>query len=120
MQAQCLQLGDSVSNRFHWPKSAELRVNNMSYRVYQRDQVKAASANQRDEPAVIASLCFTGRNRLTLSCRDSNTYCIIVQVGGSNWIVLPRLVALCLCFCDVQAAPFTLGFVEESCALELV
>ena len=44
-------LNDTVPNRFHWPCNADLRINNMQYRVYTRTHSQKLSANGRDEPA---------------------------------------------------------------------
>lgn len=56
-QVACLMLGDGVSGRIHWPRHADLRVNNMLYRPYSRNASAKLGANARDEPASIAVMC---------------------------------------------------------------
>ena len=73
-------LGDDVPARLHWPRHAELRVNNMQYRPYGRSGAMRLGANARDEPASIGTLCFHGRNALSLSAADNRPFCLVVQV----------------------------------------
>lgn len=79
-QAACVLLGDDVPARLHWPRHAELRVNNMQYRPYGRSGAMRLGANARDEPASIGTLCFHGRNALSLSAADNRPFCLVVQV----------------------------------------
>lgn len=80
VQAACVLLGDDVPARLHWPRHAELRVNNMQYRPYGRSGAMRLGANARDEPASIGTLCFHGRNALSLSAADNRPFCLVVQV----------------------------------------
>lgn len=56
LQVHCLQLNDSVTNRFHWPLACTLSVNSIAYRVYGRNSGTKLGANARDEPANISTL----------------------------------------------------------------
>jgi len=56
-QVACLMLGDSVSGRIHWPRHADLRINNMLYRPYSRNASAKLGASARDEPASVAVMC---------------------------------------------------------------
>lgn len=56
----CVQLGDPVPFRFHWPRAADLRANNMQYRPYGRNPNNKLGNNARDEPANIGE--FTLEN----------------------------------------------------------
>lgn len=49
--------GDSVPMRIHWPRHADLRINNMVYRPYSRNSATKLGANARDEPASVAVMC---------------------------------------------------------------
>lgn len=72
-------MGDPVTARVHWPRHAELRINNMQYRPYGRAGSAKLGANARDEPASIGTLCFHGRNSLVMSAADSRTFCLVLQ-----------------------------------------
>lgn len=52
-QLACLEMGDAVQFRYHWPRHMDLRVNNMPYRPYNRSTNARMGINQRDEPASI-------------------------------------------------------------------
>ncbi|KAK9835201.1 hypothetical protein WJX81_005406 [Elliptochloris bilobata] len=81
LQACSVLLGDSVSARLHWPRHAELRVNNMQYRPYGRSGSLKLGANARDEPASVGTLCFHGRNALSLSAADNRPFCLVLQLA---------------------------------------
>jgi hypothetical protein len=66
MQAVTLVLGDPVAFRFQWPRSSELKINTMTYRVYSRQATSKVGNNLRDEPANLAQTVFPGRNRVRL------------------------------------------------------
>lgn len=53
LQIGCVQLGDPVAARFHWPRFADLRVNSMSFRPYARQVNIKVGNNIRDDPANI-------------------------------------------------------------------
>ena len=57
LQIACLLLGDSVPHRIHWPRNADLRVNNMQYRPYGRSAGAKLGPNARDEPASVGVMC---------------------------------------------------------------
>jgi hypothetical protein len=46
-----------VPMRIHWPRHADLRINNMVYRPYSRNSATKLGANARDEPASVAVMC---------------------------------------------------------------
>ena len=56
-QVACIMQGDSVPMRIHWPRHADLRINNMVYRPYSRNSATKLGANARDEPASVAVMC---------------------------------------------------------------
>lgn len=66
MQAVSLLLDDPVPFRFQWPRNAELKVNQMGYRVYSRQASSKIGNNVRDEPANLATTTFAGQNRIRL------------------------------------------------------
>ncbi|EFJ51003.1 hypothetical protein VOLCADRAFT_88201, partial [Volvox carteri f. nagariensis] len=77
----CLQLNDPVPYRFHWPLGADLRINNVQYRVYSRNSTQKLGANGRDEPANIGQLWSSaagGRFHVTMQCTDSSVYVMVV------------------------------------------
>ena len=92
MQAACVLLDDDVPTRLHWPRHAELRVNNMHYRPYGRSGALKLGANARDEPASIGTLCFHGRNALSLSAADNRPFCLVLQVrhAAAGRVFRPR------------------------------
>lgn len=51
----CVQLGDAVPFRLHWPRGVDLRANNMMYRPYGRNPAHKLGNNARDEPASIGA-----------------------------------------------------------------
>ena len=53
MQVACLQLADPVPLRIHWPRNADLRMNNMMYKPYGRSQNAKLGANSRDDMASV-------------------------------------------------------------------
>ena len=55
-------LNDSVPMRIHWPRHADLRLNNMLYRPYARNSNAKLGANARDEPASIGVMCSQVRS----------------------------------------------------------
>jgi hypothetical protein len=81
-QAACLLLGDAVGARVHWPRNADLRVNNMQYRPYGRQANAKLGGSARDEPASIGTLAFHGRNVLQLSAGDCRPFCLVLQARG--------------------------------------
>ena len=83
-QAACLLLGDAVGARVHWPRSADLRVNNMQYRPYGRQANAKLGGSARDEPASIGTLAFHGRNVLQLSAGDCRPFCLVLQARGPS------------------------------------
>ncbi|KAK9909295.1 hypothetical protein WJX75_000109 [Coccomyxa subellipsoidea] len=81
LQVACIMQGDSVPMRIHWPRHADLRINNMVYRPYSRNSATKLGANARDEPASVAVMCPQGRNRLWLSAMESRSFCVMVQLA---------------------------------------
>ncbi|CAL8467896.1 g7434 [Coccomyxa elongata] len=81
LQVACIMLNDSVPMRIHWPRHADLRLNNMLYRPYARNSNTKLGANARDEPASIGVMCSQGRNRLWLSVMESRSFCVVVQLA---------------------------------------
>jgi len=53
VQVACLQLGDTVPLRVHWPRNADLRMNSMMYKPYGRSQNTKLGANSRDDMASV-------------------------------------------------------------------
>ncbi len=49
----CLQLGDPVPLRMHWPRNADLRMNGMMYKPYGRSQNAKLGVNSRDDTASV-------------------------------------------------------------------
>lgn len=49
----CLQLGDPVPLRMHWPRNADLRMNGMMYKPYGRSQNAKLGVNSRDDTATV-------------------------------------------------------------------
>jgi hypothetical protein len=49
----CVQLGDVVPFRLHWPRGVDLRANNMQYRPYGRNPSHKLGNNARDDAANI-------------------------------------------------------------------
>ena len=47
----CVQLGDVVPFRLHWPRGVDLRANNMQYRPYGRNPSHKLGNNARDDAA---------------------------------------------------------------------
>ena len=82
MQVACLLLDDTVPNRIHWPRQAELKINGMVYRPYGRNSNTKLGANARDEPANAAHRCSPGNNRISLHCAEDRQFgesCILVS-----------------------------------------
>lgn len=77
MQAVSLLLNDPVPFRFQWPRNAELKVNQMAYRVYSRQASSKIGNNVRDEPANLATTTFAGQNRIRLKVWAS--CCVLKQ-----------------------------------------
>ena len=75
MQVACLLMHDTVLNRMHWPRQAELKINHMVYRPYGRNGNTKLGNNARDEPANAAHRCVSGRNRVSLSCAEDRQFC---------------------------------------------
>ncbi|EIE20885.1 hypothetical protein COCSUDRAFT_48449 [Coccomyxa subellipsoidea C-169] len=81
LQVACIMMGDSVPMRIHWPRHADLRLNNMLYRPYSRNSATKLGANARDEPASVGVMCSQGRNRLWVSVMESRSFCVMVQLA---------------------------------------
>ena len=118
----CVQLGDVVPFRLHWPRGVDLRANNMQYRPYGRNPSHKLGNNARDDAANIGAaseqgcvtsdkqagapadrsfscptctlcnlahsllccagpMCFTGKNRVTLTAFDQRRYAFGVQLA---------------------------------------
>ena len=118
----CVQLGDVVPFRLHWPRGVDLRANNMQYRPYGRNPSHKLGNNARDDAANIGvafkegcimfnnyagataarssiclthkprnladsllccagPMCFTGKNRVTLTAFDQRRYAFGVQLA---------------------------------------
>ncbi|KAL3142516.1 hypothetical protein ABBQ38_002838 [Trebouxia sp. C0009 RCD-2024] len=77
LHVACLLLDDPVSNRTHWPRQAELKINSMVYRPYGRNQNTKLGGNARDEPASAAHRCAVGTNRVQLTCVEDRAFCIM-------------------------------------------
>eukprot|EP00210_Caulerpa_lentillifera_P000702 g679.t1 len=80
IQVVCLQLGDEIQFRYHWPKQCSLKINNRSYRVYGRHAENSITKGQRDEPAPISTMVEAGRNKIQLCCYDNQAYVFCVQI----------------------------------------
>lgn len=59
-QVACVLLNDSVPFRVHWPKNADLRVNNVRFNTGRRNIMHALGPNGRDEPVSIGSAATAG------------------------------------------------------------
>lgn len=75
LQVACLLLDDPVTNRIHWPRQAELKINSMVYRPYGRNSNTKLGVNARDEPANAAHRCAAGTNRVQLTCVEDRPFC---------------------------------------------
>lgn len=51
----CVQLGDVVPFRLHWPRGVDLRANNMQYRPYGRNPSHKLGNNARDDAANVGA-----------------------------------------------------------------
>eukprot|EP00210_Caulerpa_lentillifera_P002192 g2106.t1 len=76
----CMQLGDEVQFRYHWPKHCTLTVNQQQFRVYSRHGENSITKGQRDDPFSIGPLVHVGTNKILLNCYDSQSYVICVRV----------------------------------------
>ena len=56
----CVQLGDVVPFRLHWPRGVDLRANNMQYRPYGRNPSHKLGNNARDDAANIGAASEEG------------------------------------------------------------
>ena len=79
IQVSCLLAEDTVPCRIHWPRNVTMRVNNLGYRPYGRSTTAKMGINQRDEPANIASLCFAGRNTVTMSAIEGGSWLLALH-----------------------------------------
>ena len=69
LQVASVLLTDRVPFRFNWPRSSDLRINNMQYRPYTRNNTTQLGDNARDEPATVSQMISaSGRNRVALAC----------------------------------------------------
>ena len=69
LQVACVLLTDSVPFRFNWPRSSDLRINNMQYRPYTRNNSTKLGDNARDEPPTVGQMIRSSRrNRVALAC----------------------------------------------------
>lgn len=78
LQVACVLLGDEVPFRVHWPKHADLRINNMRMNVARRNITHTLGANARDETVNISSVALSGRNRVTLTAADGHSFCLLM------------------------------------------
>ena len=76
----CVQLGDSVPFRFHWPRAADLRVNAMAYRPYGRNPSSKLGHNARDEPANVGA-CRRAGLALARSLSPESSSAISIVTG---------------------------------------
>ena len=53
LQVACLMLADPVPLRVHWPRNADLRMNNMMYKPYARGPNAKLGVNSRDDMASV-------------------------------------------------------------------
>ena len=80
-QLFCLESGDKVPYRLHWPKHVDLRINTVPYRPYSRALNASMGINQRDDAASIGTLCLRGRNALTVSAADGGAWVVGLQLA---------------------------------------
>ena len=71
-------LNDSTPFRYHWPKTVDLRINNMAYRPYSRNSTAKLGANGRDQ----VQGALTNLNSL-LADTDTNLNALSAGIGLS-------------------------------------
>ena len=59
-QVACLMLADPVPLRVHWPRNADLRMNNMMYKPYARGPNAKLGVNSRDDMASVGIMVTPG------------------------------------------------------------
>eukprot|EP00873_Tetraselmis_striata_P015353 jgi/Tetstr1/435617/TSEL_024519.t1 len=74
----CMLLDDTTGFRFHWPLYAELRVNNVPYRVYSRSSSTKLGANGRDNLFSVGRYCYEGSNRVVLTGVDPRPFALLI------------------------------------------
>ena len=88
LQVASVLLTDSVPFRFNWPRSSDLRINNMQYRPYTRNNSTKLGDNARDEPATVGQMISSsGRNRVALACieeREPFCECVACALEGET------------------------------------
>lgn len=92
-QAVSMLLDDPVSFRYQWPRNAELKVNQMGYRVYSRQANSKVGNNTRDEPANLATTVFAGLNRVRLKV----VFFPSASIATTPQIILLVRLAQCIC-----------------------
>ncbi|XP_050386175.1 E3 SUMO-protein ligase SIZ1-like [Argentina anserina] len=80
VQAWCMLLNDSVSFRLQWPQYAELKVNGMNVRVFNRPGHQLLGTNGRDDGPIITSYIGEGINKISLSGVDNRAFCFGVRL----------------------------------------
>ena len=94
LQVASILLTDSVPFRFNWPRSSDLRINNMQYRPYTRNNSTKLGDNARDEPATVGQMISSsGRNRVALACIEEREPFCEYLAGASEAEIL--LLAAC-------------------------
>jgi hypothetical protein len=81
LQVGCVQVGDEVPHRFHWPKYVDLKVNNLPHRPYGRALNAKMGINQRDDVASIGLMVVRGRNVLSMTAADSGPFIITLHLA---------------------------------------
>ncbi|KAL8171180.1 hypothetical protein V2J09_022984 [Rumex salicifolius] len=80
VQAWCMLLSDSVPFRIQWPIYAELLVNDVPFRTYNRPGSQPLGANGRDDGVKITLFLVEGVNKISLSGFDDRDFCLGVRL----------------------------------------
>lgn len=77
----CLNLGDEIYTRMHWPKNVSVRVNNLNVKPYMRGPSTELGINQRDSPVDVTRLVVHGHNSIRIAAVDNGAWVVRISIS---------------------------------------